>query len=107
MQTVGPTARMNLLSGDDGHISCGNYLRLPQNLFHRKKNRLKSTLDSSNESDTISTVNQYRLYLSFGTYILNPNPTINCFIHAADLSLWSMVSISRCAGGATEKRSTW
>ena len=70
MQTVGPTARMNLLSGDDGHISCENYQRLPQNLFHRKKNRLKSTLDSSNESDTISTVNQYRLYLSFACRLL-------------------------------------
>lgn len=37
----------------------------------------------------------------------NPNPTINLCIQAADLSLWSIVSINRFTWGATEKRSTW
>ena len=65
MQTVDRTARMNSLTGDDGHISCGYCQRLPQNPFYRKKNRSKSTLDSDNEIVAISTVNQYRLYVSF------------------------------------------
>jgi hypothetical protein len=53
MQIVGRTLRMNLLTGDHGHISCGYYQTLPQNLFHRGKNRLKSTLDSGNETDAM------------------------------------------------------